>query len=68
MVGFTESFNVSVSAALCLYHITSKLRQSSIAWQLTEEERLEVYLNWLRRSIRGSSEYERMFRESSQQK
>jgi tRNA (guanosine-2'-O-)-methyltransferase len=61
MVGFTESFNVSVSAALCLYQITSKLRQSSIAWQLNEQERIEVYLNWLRRSIRGSGEYERLF-------
>lgn len=64
MVGFTQSFNVSVSAALCLYHITSKLRKSSINWQLSEPERLEVYLNWLRRTIRGSGEYERIFREN----
>lgn len=61
MFGFTQSFNISVSAALCLYQITSALRQSTIPWQLSEEERLEVMLTWLRRSIRGCAEFERMF-------
>lgn len=64
MVGFTESFNISVSVALCLYHITSKLHKSSIPWQLSDEDKLDVYLTWLRRAIRGSHEYERMFYES----
>lgn len=61
MFGFTESFNVSVSAALCVYQITSSLRKSSIHWQLSEEERADVYLSWLRRTVRGAAEFERKF-------
>jgi tRNA C32,U32 (ribose-2'-O)-methylase TrmJ len=34
MYGFTESFNISVSAALSLYHLTEKLRRSDIHWHL----------------------------------
>jgi len=66
MVGFTESFNVSVSAAISLYQITSKLRKSNIEWQLSEDEQADVYLSWLKRAIRGSQEYERLFLESYQ--
>ncbi len=47
MYGFTESYNISVSAALCLYELTNRLRQSQINYQLTLEEKNEVLLNWL---------------------
>ncbi|HNT50602.1 MAG TPA: RNA methyltransferase, partial [Cyclobacteriaceae bacterium] len=39
MYGFTESLNISVSAALCLQAIIPRVRQSDIAWQLTEAEK-----------------------------
>lgn len=61
MYGFTQSFNVSVSVAICLYHITSALRLSSIPWRLSESQALDVKLSWLRRMIRGAAEYEREF-------
>lgn len=64
MYGFTESFNVSVSAALSLYHTTTALRKSSIHWQLSPEDELEIRLFWLRKSIRGINEFEKMFFES----
>jgi tRNA (guanosine-2'-O-)-methyltransferase len=51
MVGFTESYNISVSAALVLYTLTQKLRSSNIFWQLNEYERIEILLEWTRRSI-----------------
>jgi tRNA (guanosine-2'-O-)-methyltransferase len=35
MVGFTESLNVSVAAAIFLYQLTADLRQSENPWQLT---------------------------------
>ena len=38
MVGFTESLNISVSAAIILQHVTTKLKQTAINWQLTEKE------------------------------
>jgi len=55
MFGFTESFNISVSAAIILYQVISKLKTSnSIHWQLTANERDDLMLDWLKTSIRNS--------------
>lgn len=51
MFGFTESFNISVSAALCLHTLTTKLHKSDLHWRLGEEEKENVLLEWLRASI-----------------
>jgi tRNA (guanosine-2'-O-)-methyltransferase len=48
--GFTQSLNISVSVAICLYEITKRLRKSNYAWQLTEEEIIDLQLEWLGRS------------------
>jgi len=62
MVGFTESLNVSVTAALCIHHLTSKLRNDpDIQWRLTKDEKLEIKLNWLRNSIKKSALIEKEF-------
>ncbi|NND51318.1 MAG: RNA methyltransferase [Flavobacteriaceae bacterium] len=53
MYGFTESLNISVSAAIILQHLTSKLRKSEIAWQLTEEEQLEKRIDWSKKTIKS---------------
>lgn len=59
MYGFTESFNISVSAAIILHHLTYKLRQSAIDWKLSETETEQTILNWLRRSIKNSEKIEK---------
>lgn len=51
MFGFTESFNISVSAALCLNTIISRLHKSEFNWQLTEQEKEDLILTWLRNTI-----------------
>lgn len=51
MVGFTESFNISVSAALCMYHLSNKIRQTLPNWSLTSDEMLEIRLEWIRNTI-----------------
>lgn len=56
MVGFTESLNISVSAAIILQHVTTKLRQTTINWQLTEEEMLEKRLDWITKTIKSYDE------------
>lgn len=61
MFGFCESFNISVSVALCLYEITTRLRGSETDWSLSESEKLEIQLNWLRQSIRGGTLIEQKF-------
>jgi tRNA (guanosine-2'-O-)-methyltransferase len=53
MSGFTESLNISVSAAIILQHVTTKLKQSDINWQLTEEEQLEKRLDWCKKTIKS---------------
>lgn len=50
MVGFTESLNISVSAAITLYHLTQRMRSGSIPWQLNEEEKADILLEWAKRS------------------
>jgi tRNA (guanosine-2'-O-)-methyltransferase len=62
MVGFTESFNISVSAALILYSLRKRLELSDLDWRLGEEERSELLLNWLRTSIKMSEQIEKQFR------
>lgn len=55
MYGFTESFNISVSAAIILHYLTGKLRNSNINWQLDKHEKEELKLDWLIKSIKSSS-------------
>ncbi|MDO1500950.1 RNA methyltransferase [Winogradskyella maritima] len=52
MVGFTESLNISVSAAIILQHVTSKLKASAIAWQLSEAEILEKRFDWIKKTLK----------------
>lgn len=54
MYGFTESLNVSVASAVIMQHLMQKLKRSDIAWQLTEEEKLELKIQWAKRSIKWS--------------
>lgn len=46
MLGFTRSFNVSVSAAIALHEVTGRLRESDHPWQLREEEIAALRLAW----------------------
>lgn len=64
MVGFTESLNISVSAAIIIQDITARLRRSNINWQLTDEEFFEKQLDWTRKSIKDIDFIEKKFYES----
>ena len=63
MVGYTESLNISVSAAIIIQDVTNRLRQSDINWQLKDEEVLEKRLDWTRKSIKDIEFIERKFHE-----
>lgn len=54
MYGFTESFNISVSAAIILHHLTLKLNEYNVDFQLSEDEKDKLMLQWLKRSIKGA--------------
>ena len=66
MAGFTESLNISVSAAIILQSLTSRLRKSDIDWHLTEEEVLEKRLDWARNSIKDIGRIEARYFEERQ--
>lgn len=64
MVGFTESLNISVSAAIILQHTTYKLRKSEINWQLTDAEQLAKRLDWISKTLKSYDELvERFYKE-----
>jgi tRNA (guanosine-2'-O-)-methyltransferase len=66
MVGFTESLNISVSAAIIIQNLMNRLRNSSIDWQLSEDEILEKRLAWTKNSIKDIKRIEeRYFLEKS---
>lgn len=62
MVGFTESLNVSVSAAICTSTLVNKIRSSEANWKLSEEEKDELRLKWVRSMVRRSDLLEKNFR------
>lgn len=61
LAGFTESLNISVSAAICMHHLTWKLKNSEINWRLSDKEILEIKLNWMRAILNRSEVIEREF-------
>ncbi len=62
MYGFTESFNISVSAAIILHHLTLKMRQdNNIDWRLSEQESDEIKLEWIRKGIKRPDLLEKRF-------
>ena len=63
MVGFTESLNISVSAAIIIQEITTRLRQTDINWQLTEEELLGKRLHWTKNTIKDIKQIEARYYE-----
>lgn len=63
MVGYTESLNISVSAAIIIQDITNRLRQSNLNWQLTPEEIVEKRLDWTRKTIKDIDFIEKKFYE-----
>ena len=65
MVGFTESLNISVCAAIILQQLTEKLRKSDVAWQLTEDEKKAIRIEWTKKSIRSIDYILKQFEETN---
>ncbi|MBW2962516.1 TrmH family RNA methyltransferase [Mesonia aestuariivivens] len=66
MSGFTESLNISVSAAIILQNLTSRLKRSEVGWQLSQEEQYDIRMHWATSCIKSSKEIiERYYKENS---
>ncbi len=62
MYGFSESLNISVSAAIILQALRAQLTNSSIKWSLNEKEKEVIRLDWIRNSVKNSTIIERDFK------
>jgi len=58
MHGFTESYNISVSVAICLYQLREKLQNSSLDWKLNEEELNKLRYKWMKKGIKRAEDVE----------
>lgn len=64
MYGFTESLNISVSAAIIMHHLTLRMKiETGIDWKLNDDERDRALLLWLRKTIKQSDLLEKKFYE-----
>jgi len=61
MVGFTQSFNISVTVALILQRLTDRLQRASNDWHLSPEEQQSLTLKWLMQDVRGSDKLVRRY-------
>lgn len=61
MHGFTKSLNVSVAAAVIIQFITQHIRKLGVAWQLTDEDKLALRIEWAKETIKWSDYLVEMF-------
>ncbi|QTD37611.1 RNA methyltransferase [Polaribacter batillariae] len=64
MVGFTESLNISVAAAIILQDVTTKLRNSNVNWQLSSKEKEILYFNWIKKTIKNVDKIEERYHQN----
>ena len=67
MVGFTESLNISVAAAIILQDVTTKLRTSNVNWQLSQEEKEFLYFDWVKKTIKNVDKIEAHYHQNLKQ-
>jgi len=61
MYGFIESYNLSVSVALLLQSVITRLHDSDVEWRLTESEKESIRLNWYRKSVKNADILEKVY-------
>lgn len=57
MYGFTESFNISVAAAICMNVIRQRLDSEKLNYQITDKERTEIMLLWCEKTLKHFDKY-----------
>jgi tRNA (guanosine-2'-O-)-methyltransferase len=53
MLGFSESLNISVAAAIAMQELSKRIRRSEIPWELTSDKALVTKIHWVEQSIRS---------------
>ncbi len=63
MHGFTESLNLSISAALLLNALRTRLESTQYPWLLSEQEQIKLKIEWCKRILNGGPQLAEKFRE-----
>ncbi|MBL4592819.1 MAG: RNA methyltransferase, partial [Flavobacteriales bacterium] len=61
MYGFTESLNISVSASICLYELSKRLKESTIDWKLSEQEKVDQLIVWAKKVVKDGTRIEQLY-------
>lgn len=61
MYGFTESFNVSVSAAIILNVLRYRLNQQDFEWKLNHDEQTTIKIKWCEKIVKEGEKVTREF-------
>ena len=56
MYGFTESYNISVSAALVLHDVVTRLKKTEVNWKLSEVDLLDKKIDWAVKSLKSGQQ------------
>lgn len=62
MYGFTESFNLSVSAAIIIQTLRNRLEKASFSWKISPAEQEALQIVWSTRILNGGEALEKQFR------
>lgn len=69
MLGFTDSFNISVSASIFLYDLVKKAENLGIEdFHLSENEKNQLRMKWYRSVVKNSEIHEKVFRKNQSNK
>jgi len=61
MYGFTESFNISVSAAISMHHLIEKIHRTIPNWRLSDIELVDVKTQWVKRVLKKHELYDEKY-------
>lgn len=65
MLGFTDSFNISVSASIFLYDLVKKAENMGISnFHLSEMEKNQLRMKWYRSVVKNSTIHEKVYRKN----
>jgi tRNA (guanosine-2'-O-)-methyltransferase len=67
MYGFTESYNISVSAAITLFTVMERLRASDIHWRMDEAHLMALKLAWARKIVHSAQHLEERIRREAEE-
>lgn len=63
MYGFTESFNISVAAAICMNGMRRRLTASETTWSMSDSEKTDTLIYWCEKTLKHFNNYKESFLE-----